>query len=158
MHFRKMVSTFYKNYLEKPIATSTSLEFVPSILKLTIQLPAKQKRGRSKKRTIKHVKSDDKEKSESVWFLLKPEVGRMSEICFPGVKRVKEPVVAIWLFAVWLRPRTEQHFIPTKCLLKQVLSLTIFHFPIFNPGWKVFSLTILIFYDLLISSPISLIG
>ena len=55
MHLRKMVSTFYKNHLEKPTATSADLDSAPPMAKPTIQLFTKHKQrqptGRAKKRT-----------------------------------------------------------------------------------------------------------
>ena len=45
MHLRKMVSTFYKDYPEKPIATSALLDFALPMAKPTVQLPIKQKQG-----------------------------------------------------------------------------------------------------------------
>ena len=46
MHLRKMVSTFHKDYSEKPIAISTLLDSALPMAKSTIQLPTKRKRGR----------------------------------------------------------------------------------------------------------------
>ena len=40
MHFRKMISTFYKNHPEIPTATSSTLDFALSIAKLSVK-PAK---------------------------------------------------------------------------------------------------------------------
>ena len=55
MHFRKMVSTFYKDNPEKPTATSAPLNSFLPMAKLTVQLPKKRKQrrpiGRAKKRT-----------------------------------------------------------------------------------------------------------
>ena len=50
MHLRKMVSTFHKDHPEKPTATSAPLDSAPPMAKPTIQLPAKQKRGRLTRR------------------------------------------------------------------------------------------------------------
>ena len=47
-HFRKLVSTFYKNYLDKPTATSPPIDLAPLMAK-RIALPnvnGKRKRGR----------------------------------------------------------------------------------------------------------------
>ena len=46
MHLQKMVSTFHKNYPEKPRVTSVPLDYVLLIAKPTIQLSTKRKRGR----------------------------------------------------------------------------------------------------------------
>ena len=45
MHLWKMVSIFYKDYPEKPTATSAPLDSAPPMAKPTIQLPAKRKQG-----------------------------------------------------------------------------------------------------------------
>ena len=58
MQLWKMISTFYKDHLEKPIVTSAPLDSAPPMAKPTVQLPIKQKRGqltgRAKKRTKTH--------------------------------------------------------------------------------------------------------
>ena len=46
MHLRKIVSTFHKDYLEKPKAILAPLDFAPPMAKQTIQLPAKWKQRR----------------------------------------------------------------------------------------------------------------
>ena len=50
MHLWKMISTFYKDHLEKPTVTSPPLDSTPPMAKLSVKLPvkpsAKQKRGR----------------------------------------------------------------------------------------------------------------
>ena len=50
MHLRKMISTFHKDYLEKPTTTSLLLNSVPPMAKPSIKPPvkpsAKQKQGR----------------------------------------------------------------------------------------------------------------
>ena len=46
MYLRMMVSTFHKNYPEKPTATSAPLDSALPMAKPVVQLPAKQKRGR----------------------------------------------------------------------------------------------------------------
>ena len=56
MHLQKMVSTFHKDYPEKPTATSVPLDSAPPMAKLTIQLPAKRKRGRLTGRAKKRTK------------------------------------------------------------------------------------------------------
>ena len=51
MHLWKMISTFHKNHLEKPMATSPLLDSTPPMTKLSVKPPvkpsAKQKRGRT---------------------------------------------------------------------------------------------------------------
>ena len=47
IHFRKLINTFHKKYLEKPTITSLPLDFVLPIVKLLIKL--KQKRSRLSK-------------------------------------------------------------------------------------------------------------
>lgn len=56
MHLQNMVSIFYKDYLEKPIIISVSLDFAPFMAKPIVKLPTKQKQGRLPKITTKHVK------------------------------------------------------------------------------------------------------
>ena len=56
MHLRKMVSTFHKDHPEKPIAISASLDSAPPMAKLTIQLPAKRKRGQTSGHAKKRAK------------------------------------------------------------------------------------------------------
>ena len=68
MYFWKMVSTFHKNYPEKPTAISALLDSAPPIAKLTIQLPTKRKRKQSIGCGKKRIKWGDKEKSELVHF------------------------------------------------------------------------------------------
>ena len=63
MHLRKMVSTFHRDYLEKPTATSALLDSVPPIAKSTTQLYTKRKRGQPIERIKKHAKWGDKEKA-----------------------------------------------------------------------------------------------
>ena len=46
MHLWKMVTTFYKDHLEKPTATSAPLDSAPPMAKPTTQLPPKRKQGR----------------------------------------------------------------------------------------------------------------
>ena len=46
MYLRKMVSTFHKDYPEKPTAISAPLDSALPMAKPIIQLPAKQKQGR----------------------------------------------------------------------------------------------------------------
>ena len=56
MHLRKMVSTFHKDHLEKPTATSVPLDFAAPMAKPTIQLLAKQKQERLTGRAKKRIK------------------------------------------------------------------------------------------------------
>ena len=56
MHLRNMISTFHKDYPKKPIATSASLNSVPSMEKLTIKLFTNGKQRRQVKSTIKCVR------------------------------------------------------------------------------------------------------
>ena len=56
MHLRKMVSTFHKDHLEKPTATSAPLDSASPMAQPTIQLPAKRKRGRPSGRAQKRAK------------------------------------------------------------------------------------------------------
>ena len=187
MHLRKMVSTFHKDHLEKPIATPTPLDFAPSMAKPTIQLPTKRKQrqltGCAKK---KHVKWGNKKEAPRkrqqgeirVSVILKPEAGRRPEICLSGVESVGEPAVTVWPLAVWLlKNYTTPYFDPilhhpspssSKSLIIQVphqpnhilpLSTNLgFSFSILSPCWKVFSSTISILYDLSVFLPVPLIS
>ena len=62
MHFCKMISTFYKNHLDKSTATLPLIDFAPSIAKLTIKLAnkptniAKRKRSRLTKVFVKQTR------------------------------------------------------------------------------------------------------
>ena len=62
MHLRKMLSTFHKNSLKKPTATSALLDSAPLIVKPTIQFSIKRKRGQlpeySKKCTSWGIKKE----------------------------------------------------------------------------------------------------
>ena len=66
MHLRKMVSTFYKDHLEKPIVIIVPPDSTLPMAKPTIQLPTKQKQGQAIRRVKKHAKWGDKKKSELV--------------------------------------------------------------------------------------------
>ena len=68
MHLRKMISTFYKDYSEKPTVSSPTLNTAPPMARLKVKLPAKKKQGQLKKCATKRAKWGDKEESESVWF------------------------------------------------------------------------------------------
>ena len=63
MHLQKMVSTFYKDYPEKPTVTSAPLDSVLLMARPTVKLtkPLKQKQEQSAKRRItKHIKWSNK--------------------------------------------------------------------------------------------------
>ena len=49
IHLRKLISTFYKEYLEKPIATSPPLDSAPPMARPMIPKEPKQKHGRPSK-------------------------------------------------------------------------------------------------------------
>ncbi len=49
IHLRKLISTFYKEYPEKPIATSPPLDSTPSMARPTIPKELKRKRVRPSK-------------------------------------------------------------------------------------------------------------
>ena len=58
-HFRKLISLFHKDHLDKPIATSATIKTAPLIARPTAKLtePFKQKQERlAKKRAMKCVK------------------------------------------------------------------------------------------------------
>ena len=57
IHLRKMVSTFYKDHPEKPIATSAPLDSAPPIAKPTTQLPPKRKQRQPTGRGMKLTKT-----------------------------------------------------------------------------------------------------
>ena len=98
-----MISTFYKDHPEKPIATSPSLDAASPMARPTVSLFNKQKQGRLKRHTMKRIMWGDKEESESIWFSKKPEAGRRPKICLFGAKSVGE--LAFWwmeLFVVQL--------------------------------------------------------
>ena len=63
MYLRKMVSTFYKDYLEMPTAISAPLDSAPPMAKPTIQLPTKQNRGRPTGHAKKRAKWGDKKEA-----------------------------------------------------------------------------------------------
>ena len=64
-----MVITFYKDYLEKLIATLVPLNSTPPMAKLTIQLLIKQKQKQLTRCAKKRAEWSNKENYESVWFL-----------------------------------------------------------------------------------------
>ncbi len=53
IHLRKLISTFHKEYLEKPTATSLALDSAPPMARPTISKKPKRKRGRPSKRANK---------------------------------------------------------------------------------------------------------
>ena len=56
-HLRKLISSFHKDHPDKPTATFLAIDTAPPMARLTVKLPAKQKRGRpAKGRATKHVK------------------------------------------------------------------------------------------------------
>ena len=56
-HLRKLINSFYKDHLGKPIATFPAIDTAPSIARPTVKLPAKQKQGQpAKGRATKRVK------------------------------------------------------------------------------------------------------
>ena len=59
MYFWKIISTFYKDYPKKPIATSILLDSASAIAKPTAKLPTKRKQESPVKAT-RHVKWGDK--------------------------------------------------------------------------------------------------
>lgn len=75
IYLQKMVNTFHKDHLKKPIATSVPLDSVSSIAKPTIKLPIKRKQRCLAKGTTKYIKKEDK---ESIWVstvFKEPEAG-----------------------------------------------------------------------------------
>ncbi len=57
IHLRKLISTFHKEHLEKPIATFPPLDFAPPMARPTVpKQEPKQKRGRSSKGANKRDK------------------------------------------------------------------------------------------------------
>ena len=56
MDFWKMVTIFYKDYLEKPIVILVILDSTSPIAKLTIKLSAKKKQKHLAKLIMKYVK------------------------------------------------------------------------------------------------------
>ena len=56
-HLRKLISSFHKDHLDKPTTTSPAIDTAPPMARLTVKLPAKQKRGRpAKGRATKRIK------------------------------------------------------------------------------------------------------
>ena len=53
IHLQKLISIFYKEYLEKLTVTSLPLDFVSSIARLLVPKELKQKHGRPSKRANK---------------------------------------------------------------------------------------------------------
>lgn len=95
IYLQKLVNTFYKGYLEKPIAISVPLDFVSSIAKPTIKLPIKWKQGRLAKSTTKYIKKEDK---ESIWVstvFKEPEAGNWLEVYLLSAKSTREPVFTV---------------------------------------------------------------
>ena len=63
MHLWKIISTFYKDYPEKPTATLPPLDTAPPMTRPTVKLPAKQKWGQPKGRITKCAKWGNKEEA-----------------------------------------------------------------------------------------------
>ena len=62
-HLRKLISSFHKDHLDKPTATSLAINTAPPMARLTVKLPVKQKRGQPIERAKKRAKWDDKEEA-----------------------------------------------------------------------------------------------
>ena len=58
-----MIRTFYKDHLKKSITTSPLLDTAPSMTRLTVNLPVKQKQGQPIRRVKKRTKWGNKEKT-----------------------------------------------------------------------------------------------
>ena len=108
-HLRKLISSFHKDYPNKPIANFPAIDTVPSmgrpILKLT--RPLKGKRGRPTGRAKKRTKWDNKgevtrkrqQREIQVSAVLEPKTSRWPKIFLPSVGSVREP--AWWQFDFW---------------------------------------------------------
>ncbi len=57
IHLRKLISTFHKEYPEKPTATSPPLDSAPPMARPTIPKEPKRKRGRPSKGANKRVRN-----------------------------------------------------------------------------------------------------
>ncbi len=57
IHLRKLISTFHKEYPEKPTATSSPLDSLPPMARPTIPKESKRKRGRPSKGANKRGKN-----------------------------------------------------------------------------------------------------
>ena len=55
IYLRKLISNFYKDYLEKPIATSSPLDSAPLMARPTIVKESKQKHGRPSKEPMREA-------------------------------------------------------------------------------------------------------
>ena len=57
-HLRKLINSFYKDYPDKPIATSLAINIAPPIARLTVKstLPTKQKQRQPANSTNKQAK------------------------------------------------------------------------------------------------------
>ena len=64
MHFRKMISTFYKDHSEKSIVRSPLLDTTPPITRLTVSFPVKQKQ-RQLKNALQNAPSEATKRNPS---------------------------------------------------------------------------------------------
>ena len=95
-HPKKLFSLFYKDHSDKLIVTFLAIDTAPPMARPTAK-PIKShkwKQRRLTRCTIKRAKWGNKEKSESVWFLIEPEAGKRLKIYLPDARSVGKP--AFW--------------------------------------------------------------